>query len=71
VLEGGRYHLRTPIAIPCPSWATIEEAKRGAECIALMAMPLDPKLAARVGRDKHDAAPDGAAAQPALFHAGC
>jgi hypothetical protein len=55
VLEGdGRYHLRKPIAIPRQAWAQLEEAKRGAENFALMAMPLeavDPKVAARI---KHD-----------------
>jgi hypothetical protein len=40
VLEGdGRYRLRTPVAIPREAWAHLEEAKRGAESFALMAMP--------------------------------
>src|SRR5262249_44305054 len=55
VPEGdGRYHLQKPIAIPRQAWAHLEEAKRGAESLALMAMPLeavDPKLAARIKRD--------------------
>jgi hypothetical protein len=59
VLVDGRYHLRTPVATPCPSWATIEEAKRGAESFALMAMPLDPKVAARIKRDNETPHPMG------------
>jgi hypothetical protein len=63
VLVDGRYHLRTPIAIPRHSWADLEEAKRGAECVALMAMPLqsvDPKLAARIRKDNTMPHPIGA-----------
>jgi len=62
VLVDGRYHLRTPIAIPRQSWPELEEAKRGAESFALMAMPLegvDPKLAARVKRDNSTPHPMG------------
>jgi hypothetical protein len=55
VLEGdGRYHLRKPVALPRQTWAHLEEAKRGAESFALMAVPLaavDPKLAARIERE--------------------
>jgi hypothetical protein len=62
VLEGGgRYHLRTPIAIPRQAWAHLEEAKRGAESFALMAMPVDPKLAARIRRDNETPHPMGPA----------
>jgi len=35
----GRYHLRTPIAIPHQSWASLDAAKRGAEAVALWALP--------------------------------
>src|SRR5262249_19513986 len=63
VLEGdGRYHLRTPIAIPRRTWAHVEEAKRRAESFALMAIPLaavDPKLAARIKRDNETPHPMG------------
>src|SRR5262249_38215087 len=51
VRRGDRYHLRTPIAIPRQSWPQLEEAKRGAENFALMALPIDPKVAARVKRE--------------------
>jgi len=52
VLGGdGRYHLRTPVAIPPRSWVSIEEARRGAEGFALMAMPLDTTTAARIKRE--------------------
>ena len=55
VLEGdGRYHLRSPVTWLRMSWADLGEAKRGAESLALMAMPLeavDPKLAARIKRE--------------------
>jgi hypothetical protein len=65
VLEGdGRYRLRTPIAIPRQTWAHLEEAKRGAESFALMAMPLeavDPKLAARIKRNNETPHPMGLA----------
>jgi hypothetical protein len=63
VLVDGRYHLRTPIAIPRQSWPELEEAKRGAESFALMAMPLqlvDPKLAARIKKDNTTPHPMGA-----------
>jgi hypothetical protein len=65
VLEGdGRYRLRTPIAIPRQTWAQLEEAKRGAESFALMAIPLaavGPKLAARIKRDNETPHPMGLA----------
>jgi hypothetical protein len=63
VLEGdGRYHLRTPVAIPHQAWASLDEARRGAESFALMAMPLktvDPKVAARIKRDNETSHPMG------------
>src|SRR5262249_35975997 len=41
VLEGdGRYHLRKPIAIPRQAWAHLEEAKRGAESLAIIRLAL-------------------------------
>jgi hypothetical protein len=60
VLAGHRYHLRAPIAIPVQSWPDLDAAKRGAEHIALMALPLDPKAAARVKRDNAAPNPLGA-----------
>jgi len=46
VPEGdGRYHLRTPVAIPRQAWAHLEEAKRGAESFALIAGFLRRRLA--------------------------
>jgi hypothetical protein len=63
VLEGdGRYHPRKPIATPRQAWAHLEEAKRGAESFALMAIPLaavGPKLAARIKRDNETPHPMG------------
>jgi hypothetical protein len=63
VLEvDGRYHLRTPVAHPHMSWTDLDEAKRRAESLALMAIPLavvDPKLAARVKRDNETPHPMG------------
>jgi hypothetical protein len=63
VLEGdGRYHLRTPATTPHQAWAQLEEAKRGAESFALIAIPLkaaDPKLAARIKRDNETPHPMG------------
>jgi hypothetical protein len=63
VLGGdGRYHLRAPIAVPRQAWAHLEEAKRGAESFALMAIPLaavDPRLAARIKRDNETPHPMG------------
>jgi hypothetical protein len=64
VSEGDRYCLRTPIAIPRQTWAQLEEAKRGAESFALMAIPLaavGPKLAARIKRDNETPHPMGLA----------
>jgi len=63
VLAGdGRYHLRSPITWPRMSWPDLERAKRGAEAMALVAMPLasvDPKLAARIKRDNETPHPMG------------
>jgi hypothetical protein len=53
----GRYHLRSPIAAPRQSWSGLDEAKRRAEAVALSALPLDPKLVARVKRDNETAHP--------------
>jgi hypothetical protein len=39
VLVDGRYHLRTPIVIPRQSWPGLDAAKRGAEAVALWALP--------------------------------
>ena len=49
MLEGGRYHLRSPLTWPRPSWSNLEQARRGAESLALC-NPLDPDLAARIKR---------------------
>src|SRR5262245_53769766 len=35
VLEGGRYHLRRPLIRPRLSWPDLEQARRGAESLAL------------------------------------
>jgi hypothetical protein len=51
VLGDGRYHLRAPNSIPRQSWPDLDAAKRGAENIALMAMPLESKVAARIKRE--------------------
>lgn len=60
VLESdGRYHLRTPVAIPRMSWADLDEAKHRAAEIALAALPLDPKTAARIQRDNETPHPMG------------
>jgi hypothetical protein len=63
VLEGdGRYHLRTPLTSARWSWGDLDEARRGAERFALMAMPLraaDPKLATRIRRDNETPHPMG------------
>jgi hypothetical protein len=50
VLEGGRYHLRSPLIRPRPSWPNLEQARRGTETLALCSIPLDPNLAARIKR---------------------
>jgi hypothetical protein len=50
VLEGGRYHLRSPLIRPRPSWPNLEQARRDAESLALCSLPLDPDLAARIKR---------------------
>jgi hypothetical protein len=52
-------HLRT---IPTLSWPDLDETKRGAEVLALMAMPLEavaPKLAARIKRNNETPHPMG------------
>jgi hypothetical protein len=54
-------HLRT---IPTLSWPDLDEAKRGTEGLALMAMPLEavaPKLAARIKRNNETPHPMGLA----------
>jgi hypothetical protein len=58
----GRYHLLTPITSPRTAWSDLREAKRQAESLALAAIPLeaiDPKLAARIKRDKETTHPLG------------
>jgi hypothetical protein len=57
----GRYRLQSPITRPRLSWPTLDEAKRGAESFALMAMPIDPKLAARIKRSNETPHPMGEA----------
>lgn len=63
VLEGdGRYHLQTLLTSARWSWGDLDEARRGAERFALMAMPLravDPKLATRIRRDNETPHPMG------------
>jgi hypothetical protein len=66
VLADGRWHLRTPVitakhirASWRREWPKLEDAKRGAESFALMAMPLDPKLAARINKENSTPHPMG------------
>jgi hypothetical protein len=60
VLEGdGRYHLRSPATRPRMSWPGLGEAQRHAEALALVAIPLDPKLVARIRRDNETPNPMG------------
>jgi hypothetical protein len=58
-LQGGRWHLRSPVTILPQSWDSQEAAEHGAESFALMAIPLDPKLAARVAKDNSTPHPMG------------
>jgi hypothetical protein len=51
VLEGGRYHLRRPLTWPRMSWPDLEQARRGAESLALCSLPLDATIAAHIKRD--------------------
>jgi hypothetical protein len=62
VLQDGRWHLRSPRAMPRQSWDSQEVAEHGAKNFALMAIPLaeiDPKLAARIKRDNETPHPMG------------
>jgi hypothetical protein len=59
VLEGGRYHLRSPLIWPRPSWPDLEQARRGAESFALCSLPLDQNRAARINRDNTTPHPMG------------
>jgi len=58
-LDGGRYHLRSPIAQPRQLWPDLEQAKRGAESIALACSPLDASTASRSKRDNEKPHPMG------------
>ena len=57
--DDGRYHLRTPATWPRVSWPDLVEARRHAEALALVAIPVDPKLAARIRRDNETPLPLG------------
>jgi hypothetical protein len=60
--NAGRHRLTHPRTTPIQSWIDLDRAKRGAESLALMAMPLeavDPKLAARIKRDNPTPHPMG------------
>jgi hypothetical protein len=59
VLEGGRYHLRSPLTWPRTSWPNLEQARRSAELLALYSLPLDSNLAARIKRDNETPHPMG------------
>ena len=60
VLEGdGRYHLRSPATWLRVSWPDLVEARRHAETLALVAMPINPRLAARIRRDNETPLPLG------------
>jgi len=69
-LDDGRWQLRSPPVKgdwdwnnPKPHdpqiWATQEEAEHRAESIALANLPLDPKIAARIGRENSTPHPMG------------
>ena len=53
-LDGSAYRLRSPVTSPCLSWPGLEQAKRGAESIALADLPLvagvniEPRELARI-----------------------
>jgi hypothetical protein len=52
VLEpDGRHHLHAPNSIPRQSWPDLDAAKRGAEIVALMVMPVESRVAARIKRE--------------------
>jgi hypothetical protein len=51
--------LRSPITWPRKGWATLEEARRGAEAAALAGLALDPKIAARVAKENETTHPMG------------
>ena len=55
VLEGGRYHLRHSLVCPRMSWPDLEQARHGAESLALCSLGLDANLAARVKRNNETA----------------
>jgi hypothetical protein len=55
----GRYHLRAPNSVPPQSWPDLDVAKRGAEGFALMALPLEYRIAARITRDNETSHPMG------------
>jgi hypothetical protein len=57
--DDGRYHLRSPVTQPRMSWSDLSEARRLAEALALVAIPIDPKLAARTRRDNETPHPMG------------
>jgi hypothetical protein len=59
VLERGRYYLRSPLIRPRLSWPNLEQARRGAELLALYSLPLDANLAARIKRDNTTPHPMG------------
>jgi hypothetical protein len=59
VLKRGRYYLRSPLIRPRLSWPNLEQARRGAELLALYSLPLDANLAARIKRDNTTPHPMG------------
>ena len=65
--NAGRHRLTHPRTTPILSWADLAEAKHRAESIALGALPLDPKTAARVAKDNATPHPMGAPLNLALL----
>ena len=57
--NAGRHRLTHPRTVPILSWG-LAEAKRRAESMALAALPLDPKTAARIAKDNATPHPMGA-----------
>jgi hypothetical protein len=57
--DDGRYHLRLPVTRLRVSWPSLGEARRHAEALALVAVPINLKLAARIRLDNETPHPMG------------
>jgi hypothetical protein len=66
----GRYHLRAPNSIPRQSWPDFDAAKRGAEIVALMVMPVESRVAARIKRENELPHPMGSPLNRPLLTSG-